>query len=214
LPAIYDVTVTVRERLALSPTTARREIGLRSFGVREQHFVLQGKRWVMRGVTAASANVMLPREWQAASATFVVDEIDARLAEASQRGALAVVEIAGNPSDIVARLRHLAMFPAVAMVVIRGEVPRQLALTGIAPNLVLVQTVTNYREFVAQPWAQAIWAEVGNQAALAKLFAASDRPVIAVRRLSAARPIEQARAACDELQRDLAAIGQFAGYVV
>src|SRR3954465_13752033 len=92
VPSIYDVTIDLRcgdEVVA----TARREIGLKAVGVRGRHFVLQARPWVLRGVCGASARAEFPGEWHAASATFVCDQIDARLAEASQRGVFAVIEL-------------------------------------------------------------------------------------------------------------------------
>jgi hypothetical protein len=210
VPSIYDCLVQLRrggEILA----TSRREIGLKAFGVKGRFFALHGKPWVLRGVSTASANELLPREWHAASASFVCDQMDARLAEASQRGAMSVVELAGAPEEILSNLRILAMFPAAVLAVIRGH--RPLAVKGIAPNVLLAQPLDPVREFSLQPWADAIWAQTTDAATLTQLLA-TDRPVIAVRRLASARPVADARALCDELQRDLAPIGQFAGYVV
>ena len=116
--------------------------------------------------------------------------------------------------EIIARLRILAMFPAAIMAVIRGRLPRQFGIKGVAPNLLLAQPLDPIREFVVQPWAHAIWAETSEANVLRDLQATSDQPIVAVRRLASPLPVDQARAACDVLQRDLAAIGQFAGYVV
>jgi len=111
-------------------------------------------------------------------------------------------------------LRILAMFPAAIMAVIHGHLPRQFGIKGVAPNLLLVQPLDPVREFVVQPWAHVIWAESSDIDILRDLNATSDRPVVAVRRLKSPLRVDQGRAACDELQRDLAAIGQFAGYIV
>jgi hypothetical protein len=80
--------------------------------------------------------------------------------------------------------------------------------------LLLAQPLDPIREFALQPWAQAIWAETSEPNVLAELQTASNLPIVAVRRLHSPHPVDQARAACDKLQRDLASIGQFAGYVV
>ena len=213
VPSIYDIVIELR-RGGEIVATARREVGFKALGVRGRYFALQGKHWVLRGVWAASATALLPREWQAAAAAFVCDEMDARLAEASQRGAMAVVELSGEADEIIARLRILAMFPAAIMGVIRGHIPRQFGIKGVAPNLLLAQPLDPVREFVVQPWANVVWAETSDADVLKELVATSDRPIIAVRRLASPRSVDQARAACDELQRDLAPIGQFAGYVV
>jgi len=213
VPSIYDVQVDLR-RGAQVVATARRELGFKALGARDRHFVLQGKHWVVRGVCASSATALLPREWHAASAAYVTDDMDARLAEASQRGAMAIVELRGQADQLVGRLRILAMFPAAIMAVIHAQVPRQFGMKGVAPNLLLAQPLDPIREFVVQPWAHAIWAESHDLSVLKDLQATSDRPLIAVRRLTTPLAVDQARAACDELQRDLAPIGQFAGYVV
>jgi hypothetical protein len=213
LPAIYDAVVELRQRGQVIDT-ARREIGLRPLGVRGRHFLLQGKPWVMRGVSAASASVLLPREWHSAAAVFVPEQMDARLAEASQRGATSVIELSGPPDEILAQLRIFAMFPAASLAVIHGRMPSSFAIKGVAPNVLIGQPVDRIREFTTQPWTNFIWAETTDPAVLTPLAASSDRPIVAVRRLPAARTITEARAACDELQRDLAPIGQFAGYVV
>jgi hypothetical protein len=213
VPSIYDVTIELR-RGAKVLVTARREIGFKPLGVRSRSFVLQGKHWVLRGVCASSTKVLLPREWHAVSAAFVTHEMDARLAEASQRGAMSLVELSGEAEEIISRLRILAMFPAAIMAVIRGHLPRQFAIKGIAPNLMLAQPLDPIREFMLQPWANAIWAESGEPAVLKELQTLSDLPIVAVRRLQSPHPVEQARVACDKLQRDLATTGQFAGYVV
>ncbi len=73
LPAIYDVTVNLlrgEEVIA----TERREIGLRSFGVKGQNLMLDGKRWVLRGVTASSTVATLPRAWHEDSAAYVSEQ--------------------------------------------------------------------------------------------------------------------------------------------
>jgi len=213
LPSIYDVTIELR-RGAKVLATARREIGFKPLGVRSRSFVLQGKPWVLRGVCATSSTALLPREWHAACATFVTDEMDARLAEASQRGAMAVVELSGEANEIISRLHILTMFPAAILAVIRGHLPRQFAIKGVAPNLLLAQPLDPIREFALQPWAHAIWAESSEPNVLAELQTTTDQPIVAVRRLHSPHAVDQARAACDKLQRDLASIGQFAGYVV
>ncbi|MBW8884062.1 MAG: hypothetical protein JF612_04635 [Planctomycetia bacterium] len=212
VPSIYDLVIDLR-RGAKILATARREIGFKALGVRNHAFVLQGKHWVLRGVCASSVKDLLPREWHAASAVFVTDEMDARLAEASQRGTMAVVELRGAADEIIDRLRILAMFPAAIMAVIHGHLPRQFAIKGVAPNLLLAQPLDPIREFMLQPWAHAIWAEWSDAGAIAKLQTTTNLSVVAVRRLQSPLPIDQARAACDKLQRDLAEIGQFAGYV-
>jgi glycosyl hydrolase family 2 len=212
LPSIYDLTIDLRVGDQVV-ATARRELGFKPLGVRGRNLAMQAKPWVLRGVCAASASEELPRHWHAASAAFVGDQIDARLAEASQRGAFAVVELRGTPDEILARLKHVAMFPAAIMAVVHGPMPRNFGVHGVAPNVLLAQPLDAVREFSPQAWANCVWAETDDARQLARLLA-REQPVIAVRRLAEPVPVERARKACDELQRDFATIGQFAGYVV
>jgi len=212
VPSIYDLTIDLRRGDQIV-ATARREVGCKALGVRRRHFVWQARPWVLRGVSATSAAAELPREWHAASATFVCDQIDARLAEASQRGAFAVIELRGTPDEVIARLRNIAMFPAAILAVVHGRMPRQFGVHGVAPNLLLAQPLDAVRDFSAEPWADVIWAETNDDRQLASVVT-HDQPVVAVRRLTVPASVERARAACDELQRDLAPLGQFAGYVV
>jgi hypothetical protein len=214
LPAIYDVTVNLlrgKEVIA----TARREIGLRSLGVRGRYFALESKRWVLRGVRAASTTATMPRERHEAAAAYVVGAAsEEQLAEASQWGAMAVVEVSGANQELVARLRTLALHPCVAMAIVRGELPADFKHFQVAPNLLLAQSFGQNDEINLQPWAQVMLVAAEDPALVERIAAVGDLPLIAVRPLINPLPIAEARAACDALQRDLAPIGQFAGYVV
>lgn len=213
LPAIYDVTVHLlrgREIVA----TARRELGLRAFGVRGRHLALEGKRWILRGVSTTSTVATLPRQWREVLASYVTAEnAEDRLAEASQWGALAIVELNCAASDAPDRLRELARHPAVALVIVRGELPANFKLSQIAPNLLLAQPFEN-AALVIHPWAQVLWLENADAHLADSVLGRTALPIIVASPLAAPQPLADARAACDALQRDLADIGQFAGYIV
>jgi hypothetical protein len=216
LPAIYDVTINLlrgKEIIA----SARREIGLRSLGIRGRSLHLAGKRWVLRGVASSSTTATLPRDWHSAVAALywpaARSPTDQQLVEASQWGSLAIVELAQTGEAAAVRLQDLTRFPAVAMAVIQGDLPAGFKAAQTCPNVLIAQTITG-KEFHPQPWAQLIVVSADDPQQFARVAAAVDLPVIAVRRLCAPIPIAEARAACDVLQRDLASIGQFAGYVV
>ena len=213
LPAIYDVTVNLLRGTEIVAST-RREIGLRALGVRGRHFSLAGKRCVLRGVTTASTAADLPRQWHEAAAAYVTDRLDkSRLEEAGQFGALAAVLLTGKPEQIVASMRELALHPAAAMAVVDGELPADFKPTQVAPNVIVAQALSGDCDLTVRPWAQALWVQASDPRLVARL-AGVDLPIIAVRPPTTPLLLVQARAACDELQRDLATIGQFAGYVV
>jgi hypothetical protein len=214
LPAIYDVVIRL-QRGSEVITTARREIGLRSFGVRGRHLALEGKHWVLRGVAIRSASSALPRAWHEASAVYVVTEADDhQLGDASQWGAMAVVEVRGTGDEMIVGLRRLALHPAVAVAVIHGDWPPGPKPAVVAPNVLLAQPIDSGGKATVQSWASLLWVDASNPRSLERLLASCEIPIVAVRRLGSPLPLERARAACDQLQSDLATIGQFAGYVV
>jgi hypothetical protein len=214
VPAIYDVTVNLlkgREVVA----TERREIGLRSFGVRGRGLVLEGNPWVLRGVIASSTTDHLPRAWHEALAAYVtVNPEDECLADAAQWGSLTVVELTADAGSLVSRLRGLARFPGVAVAVVRGAPPAAVQPADIGPNLILAQFLGPGDPPVRASWAQVVLAAAADPRRVAEVAGALDVPLVAVRPLDEPLPIAAARAACDALQRDLAPYGQFAGYIV
>jgi hypothetical protein len=215
LPAIYDVTVRL-VRAGETIATVQREIGLRSLGARGRWLVKEGKPWVLRGVRASSTIATLPRAWHDANAAYVVASGPPEhevLAEASQFGALTVAEI--PPGETAVReLRRLAEYPGVALAVVRGELPTGFQRGQSGSNLLLGQSLTAGDEFVPRQWADVLMAESTDASRLAKITALGEVPVIVARPLAQPVPISDARAECDQLQRDLAPHGQFAGYVV
>ena len=213
LPAIYDVTIKL-QRGTETVATARREIGLRALGVRGRNLALNGKRWVLRGVSTTSATERLPRAWHEAAAAYISAGADPEaLAEASQWGAIAVVYVEQHGEEAVRRLRELSRHPGVAIVVIRGSLPTHFKKLDAAPNLLLAQERGSATTAEVESWADLLVIKADDLTRLS-ISLGSDKPAIAIRRLDPLDSVADARAACDVLQRDLAPMGQFAGYVV
>lgn len=215
LPAIYDVTVNlVRGTEVVS--TARREIGLRSLGVRGRYLSLDGQRWVLRGVSTHATSARLPRDWHEHHAAFHSDleELET-LAECSEWGALALIFV---PTDekTIAHIRGLAQFPGVAIAVTDAQLPPEFNRSQVAPNLLLGQWLSPQHWMPRQPWADLLLVCADEPELLIKALELGELPVIAARYAQDERKLDlpSARAACDKLQRDLAPIGQFAGYIV
>ena len=212
IPAIYDVIVNLQHH-GKTVATSRRSIGFRPLGIRNKQFRSEAKNWVLRGVCAASTYAASIPEWQTTSSAYVAAYHVDRFVEASEIGVSAIADLNGN-QDIPLQLRQLALHPAASLAIVRVSPGGNLKLTGIAPNLLLAQALPALGSFTPQAWAHAIWAETSDLATLSNLQASFKLPIIAVRKLDVPLAIGDARAACDELQRDLAPIGQFAGYVV
>lgn len=212
LPAIYDMTVNLLRGSEIIGTT-KRQIGLRALGVEGRNLLLEGKGFVLRGVFETSTTNKLPRDWRAATAAYVTSQpSDNQLEESSQWGAWAIVELPQSAAEAVAALLNLAHYPAVAIAITHGGLPDGFAHQTITPNVLLAQYIDNSSQN-AFPWAQLI-AAPADPDLLRNLRARFDLPLVAVRKLHAPLPISDARAACDALQRELAPIGQFAGYIV
>jgi hypothetical protein len=217
LPAIYDVTVNILRGTEIVGTE-RCEIGLRNLGVRGRYLAVEGKRWVLRGVHLGSTPSTHPDQWHAALGMLIVPakhaERDNLLARASSGGALAAVVADQQATDVPSLLRQLARFPAVCLVVVRGNLPSDFRLTEHAPNLLLAQAIGQGDPLELAPWAQLAWVQADDPRLLTCVAALAEVPVVAVRPLVTPLPLGTARAACDKLQRDLAPNGQYAGYVV
>ena len=212
LPAIYDVTVNLSRGHEVI-ATATHQLGLRALGAEGRNLVLEGKHFVLRGVSDSSTTSTLLRDWRAAGAAYVTSQpSDELLEEASQGGAWTVVELPQSGKDDVASLARLARYPAAAVAIIRGNLPEDFAHQTIAPNVLLAQHVENPSEKVL-PWTQIV-AAPADDVLLREMRARLDLPLIAIRKLNSPLSIAEARAACDALQRELAPIGQFAGYIV
>jgi hypothetical protein len=74
--------------------------------------------------------------------------------------------------------------------------------------------VDDVSRIARQPWVDVLLVRLDDLPALAKIADDIDLPILVSRPLDSPLPLDQARAACDALQRDLAPLGQFAGYIV
>jgi hypothetical protein len=219
LPAIYDVSVNLLRGSEVVATT-RRELGLRRLGVRGRDLMLDGKRWVLRGVATTSTTARLPREWHEAPAAIVTaacitaGSSDELLAEASQWGALAVIDIDAPAEAAASYLRDLARWPAAAIAIVTRPLATDFTKSQHCPNLLLAARIGPGATADVPPWADLAVASADSADDFACLIQPLKLPVLAERRLVVPLPLDQARAACDVLQRDLAPIGQLAGYIV
>jgi hypothetical protein len=210
LPAIYDVTVNLLRGTELI-ASARREIGLRSLGVRGRNLFLNGKRWVLRGVSAASANSRRITDWHDAAAAYLDDDAPTACRAASEQGVLAMIDVVGEHP--VWRIRHLANYPSVAICV-PDMLPADFRKSQVAPNVILAQRLVRDVVLTRRSWADVLVVTADDVEFVREAVASFDAPIIAARYHRLRVDVAAARAACDALQRDLAPLGQFAGYVV
>ncbi len=211
LPALYRVTLELRHGDDVVQT-AERELGLRVFGTRGNSFYLDGKRWVLRAVHPECVEATPLTDWREAVAAMLVDHPSDELCrEASREGVLLVARVKGDDIGVLHRLSHWA---SVGIVVSSGpsyiltEARRQF------PNL-LMAGIAESDEGGDRPDAySAMFIAETALNSQGSRFVPPSQPTIPVRRLDGLRPLADARFSCDLLQRDLAYLGDFAGYVV
>jgi len=201
--------------------------GIRRLAVQGNHLVFDHKHWVLRGAIAGALGESAPGQfalghadhgfclaaWHEAPLAAAVDHPSDRLCElASRLGVLLVARVTGG--DVGAELRRLARWPAVGIAILAvppsDDDPRRHAR-----NLLFAQCVSAQSALEPAAWAQMLFCEVADPADFARNVAGCRLPIIAVRPEATWSSPSEARAACDCLQRDLAAEGlQMAGYLV
>jgi hypothetical protein len=218
LPHLYRVRVELR-RGGKGVAAVERPFGIRPLGVRGKCLAYHNKRWVLRGVNRQSAPRAELADWREAGAAMVLPHPDETLCErASRTGILLVAELSGDRDHILGELRRLGRWPAVGAAVLDGNWTDLDDIGRVAPNLLLAERFSGSAEVRPAPWAHlaVVEVEAGQNAAehLRRRVGGLTLPAIVLRPAGVSESIGDARTLCDHLQRDLAALGDFAGYIV
>jgi hypothetical protein len=211
-PALYDVTIELRRDGAVIET-ATRTIGVRPLAVAGRHLVYGGKTWVLRAIRcdAPAEAILQPCREHAAALLAPAASLDEKLlTQASEEGVLVIAEISAGSAE--AELARLSRNAAVAIGVLP---PGWGAIESAAPgNILLAHHLVQGQSEPPPDDARLVMGEVKDSAGFAAWVQSLNRPAIAFRPLVKWSDVAAARAECDRLQRDLAAYGQFAGYIV
>jgi hypothetical protein len=208
-PALYQAQIQCSTSAGTVVTQTQAELGIVRFGAQERRFRLAGKRWILRGIYGDIQSDDLPR-WREQATTRVVPTFDASfLADASRRGLAVVMDLSHVSDFSFELLLRIARFPCVLMVVVARDTQLPATWRSRVPNLLFAQACTGEDEL--QPWADVAWVDVATH--IPSHLNSCTSPVVAVRQ-QRHPSFSSARAACDQLQADLAPLGQFAGYVV
>ena len=209
-PLLYRVQIELREASG-ERQVVERLLGIRRFGVAGRNLRLDGKRWVLRAVAPAEVTPELLPAYRQVEATLLVDTPPDEVCEAASQMGLRLAVRLSCRDGLSEQLRRLSQWPAVWLVAIPGAPP---ALAEAPRNVVLAQWVDSPQEIVAGGEHWPAFVEVGaSPEAFARRVNRSEAPVVAVRLVPPA-DVSRLRAGCDELQRELAAVGEFAGYAV
>jgi len=215
LPFLYRAKIELILSDGKKSVIDERYFGIRRLGTRGRSLYLDGKRWVARGICYERPTVTQILAARAADVALRVrqpDEMDC--VAACIYGVPLWIDVRGTPAEIAAEIRRVSRWPAVFGVIV--ELSPALGDEFRVPggNLLLAVDIST----AATPLparAQVAVCEAADAKSFARQIAGCPLPVIAVRKLrDAETPLADARKACDRLQYDLAAIGDFAGYFV
>ncbi|MFO0902796.1 MAG: hypothetical protein U0939_07335 [Pirellulales bacterium] len=223
-PVLYEVSLRVLHEGREVAADVRR-LGIRRLGSAHRSFRFESQRWVLRGIDRSQVrnepqDVVGDRQlhaWHELSAAVVeLDPDDALCAAAAREGVVVVGRLNTAGETWRDDLRRLAHWASVGLVVLEGPgVEPDVRVRTLAPNLCLVQPFRVFQTIAAAPWAHAVQVDVGDSAAdFAQRVADCSLPIIARRPLSTPCELPEARAAVDALQRELATVGDYAGYLV
>jgi hypothetical protein len=214
LPFLYRAELELRHG-AEKIGTCERLIGIRRLGVRGRWLSFEGKRFVLRGMRCddwSEDSAAFAREtW---TAMVLADPSDEVCEFASRRGVLLVADLAEMKNGINAALRRMAQWPPVGIALLAGDAAFDAEDRDLAPNLLLAQWIAGGATFEIESWAQMAFVEVTSVEEFALVASKCKLPVVAVSRMKNLESVENSRADCDRLQRDLATSGDYAGYVV
>ncbi|MBI1899660.1 MAG: hypothetical protein HYS13_00930 [Planctomycetia bacterium] len=215
LPFLYDVQIEIVGE-GKNAQTIERILGIPGLRPHRLWLFLESRNYVLRGVRREAASEVEIDAWRVERAAMAVtDPPDELCAAASRRGVLIVARVSGNLREGV---RRLARWPAVGIVVIDGATsvaPADAAqLRTLAPGKLLAARLPRDVALSPPAWARLALVDADALLQCGRRADSFPLPVIACRDLPGTTTLPQARAACDALQRDVAALGLFAGYVV
>jgi hypothetical protein len=211
---LYDVRVEVVDSTQ-TVAVVERTIGMRRLGPLGRSLKLEGKRWVVRGVAENVVEPASPEQWRNAAAAMIVSGPDDSLCEAcSREGVLLVARIGRSGVRLKNELRRLSSWAAVGIVVLESDVRDANDIPSSAPNVLLAQYVPTAQSVVPSAWADLLACEVDQPATLAAKIADCALPSLVLKNFGGRAGLSQARAACDELQRNLAPFADVAGYLI
>lgn len=230
-PALYKVTLQLFERDQLL-ATEQYSFAFHGYGAHGTKLVRDGHTLVIRAAVqdiALDPQELSPTGWLQQTeelACFV--PADAPLPpQADTLGLPLIVTMADAPtrtSDSIRQdLRNLSRNPAIIAAILPDSVGTQAAQEKLPLNWLKGFAITSSADIAIPAWADFALLELSpsllaeeSRAALANRLQAAIQlpaPVMILAR-HPQLPLEQRRAACDALQRQIAPLGQFAGYIV
>jgi hypothetical protein len=217
LPMLYGATMEVQ----LPDATKLRDresqlLGLRRLGVIGPSIYLDQQRFVFRGVSCQQLEPDDERAARETGTTICLQSATEAVCEnASRHGVLLVADGTSlhDAQQVRREVARIARWPSVVIIVLDHQIQIVGDLRRFARNTLFAQRCQADAPFIERTWAHLVWWEIDSiepslEPPTAKL------PIIAYHRGEAHATIQDGRAACDQLQTNLADVGDFAGYFV
>jgi hypothetical protein len=221
LPFLYRAELQIQYGSEIA--TESRTVGIRRLGVRGKSLFFDGKRFVLRAWQACNMQNEECRMFLERDQAFLRDSWTAMIVAnpdddvcefASRRGILLVADLSDEGNTPIDSLRRVSRWTAVGFAILPKGAAISASQIAEIPNLLLAQSVPADQPVAIAPWADLLLVETNQPEVFANKIGGIELPVVAVRSHANINNIEQARAACDILQSELAPFGDFAGYVV
>ncbi|HEX3999443.1 MAG TPA: hypothetical protein VHX65_12905 [Pirellulales bacterium] len=192
----------------------RRWFGIRRLGTKGRAIFLDMVRWVPRGVWLPQITVDDLKAARKANITLCGPPPDDGIClEASKHGVPLFIDLNSHAENLLEEVRRLGQWPAIFLLIFPADAEVDSAIRAAAKNVLFAAKFSAGAARVAPPWAQVLLCDV--DAEHLPPSTGCQLPVLIRRRISsAAAQLAAARAACDRLQYDMAASGDFAGYFV
>lgn len=214
MPALYRlrVDVTSGDDVICQLTC---ETGFRTLGVAGHDFLWEGRRWVLRGAHVETASDVTP--WLTSELTVVLSNPDPEFCRlAAEQGLRLVAWLDTDGDERLRQLRWLQRTPAVLGAVLSAPVEDAESLRSAGRNLLLGQPWHSHGSPAAgqlAEWVDMLFWQTADDDSAASQAVALPHPVIACKPVASGLSAAELRQECDRLQRDLAHVGDFAGYL-
>jgi hypothetical protein len=212
-PNIYDVTVELH-REGEPTLVEKRQLGFKPIRAGERYFLREGKPWVPRGLSFDKHNVENFSLTKAREEGLVVSPKRTFWQQASDEGCYVETMIAPSIGSVRAQLRDCAKYPAVTFVVVPYYADVNQTIPKDGHNLILLQALCRGVPYQECDWADAVAAGTWALDDSEQNPLSISKPVIIGTACDSPVDVNTARSQCDELQRKLAPLRQFAGYKV
>ena len=209
LPYLYQIEIRV-QRVNEVLAEASQPFGIRPLGVRGKSLIYAGKRCVLRGGLVKNSPALNMEDWHNSEAAMLFDKAPADdvLTIASRLGVMVIV----GPIYDITTLRRLARHAAVGLVIRSVHTASNRSWSASVPNLPIAGIGMEAVDFIAQE-AKVVVTPSDDGARIGRLASLFKGPIIAIRLREAFEDPIAVRQMCDQMQRDLAPYGDFAGYI-